>query len=117
MSGKRYRQRRLNKKGYFMSEVLLKDSIAYAENSVVSRIILNKPGGSITAFSLDKDQFISEHTTPYEAFIIIIDGSAEIKVGEDIHKLKEGMSLMMPAGIPHSLKAVEKFKMLLTMIK
>jgi quercetin dioxygenase-like cupin family protein len=100
-----------------MSETILKDSIDYAENSVVSKIILNKPNGSLTAFSLDKEQVISEHTTPYDAFLIILDGTAEIKVGEVVHKLNEGMSLTMPANIPHSLKALDKFKMLLVMIK
>jgi quercetin dioxygenase-like cupin family protein len=100
-----------------MDELLLKDTINYSENAIVSKIILNKPNGSITAFALDKEQFISEHTTPYDALVIILEGTAEIKVAEKIHILNEGMSIMMPANTPHSLKAMERFKMLLAMIK
>lgn len=68
-------------------------------------------------FSFDKEQGLSEHKTPFDAIVLILDGEAEITIGGKLHLLKKGESIIMPANVPHALKAVERFKMLLTMIR
>ena len=89
----------------------------YQEGSVVSRTIIDKTTGTVTFFAFDKGQGLSEHTAPYDALIYIIEGAAEITIGGKPNNLIEGEMILMPANIPHSLKAVEKFKMLLIMIR
>lgn len=91
--------------------------IQYQEGSVVSKEIVNKPTGTITLFAFDKGQGLSEHKTPYDALVIMIDGVAEITVSGVTHEVKTGEMLLMPANAPHALKATTSFKMLLTMIK
>ena len=91
--------------------------ISYATNSVVSQKILDKPTGTVTLFSFDKDQRLSEHTAPYDAMVQIIEGKADITVGGILHRLAAGETIIMPANIPHALYAIEQYKMLLTMIR
>jgi quercetin dioxygenase-like cupin family protein len=91
--------------------------IAYADHSVVSHTLLKKESGSITLFSFDAGQGLSEHTAPYDALVYILDGKAEIRIGGDPHEVNTGEMLIMPAHIPHALSAKERFKMLLVMIK
>ena len=93
------------------------DSIAYADKSVVSKTILTKPTGNITLFAFDKGEGLSEHTTPHQAMLQILDGKAEITIGGNQNNLETGQCIILPANIPHSVKANEKFKMMLTMIK
>jgi len=93
------------------------DFIDYQSGSVVSRTISKNTKGNITVFAFDKDQGLSEHTAPFDAFVYIIDGSAEIKISGDSLLAEKGKMIIMPANEPHSLKAVSKFKMLLVMIK
>lgn len=93
------------------------DSIQYQEGSVVSREIVNKPTGTITLFAFDKDQGLSEHTAPYDALVMVTDGLAEIMVSGVKNIVKAGEMLLIPGNEPHALKAVEKFKMVLIMIK
>jgi quercetin dioxygenase-like cupin family protein len=95
----------------------LKSLINYQEGSVVSRTIINKPAGTVTAFAFDKNQGLSEHTAPYDAMIHIIDGEAEIIIAGKSFNLSTGEMIIMPANEPHAVKASEKFKMLLIMIK
>ena len=95
----------------------LENSIDYAGGGVVSKQVTKNKGGNITLFSFDKGQGLSEHTTPFDAFVQILDGETEINIGGEIFHLTRGQSIIMPANIPHSLKATERFKMLLTMIK
>lgn len=95
----------------------LKDSVEYASNSVVSKTILKKATGNITLFAFDKDEGLTEHTSPYDAVVQLLDGQAEISIGGDPHQVKAGDCIILPAGVPHALKAKEKFKMMLTMIK
>ena len=95
----------------------LKNLIDYSDDSVVSKTILDKKVGTITLFAFDKGQGLSEHTSPYDAVVQIIDGLGQFKIGKTEVPAKEGQILIMPANIPHAVKAVEKFKMLLTMIK
>lgn len=93
------------------------ESINYASNSVVSKTIIKKSAGTVTLFAFDKGEELSEHTAPFEALVQLIDGVVEIKVGINMHIVKSGESIILPANIPHALKAIEKFKMILTMIK
>ena len=93
------------------------ESINYAEGSVVSKTIVKKPAGNITLFAFDKGEGLAEHSSPHEALVQLLDGKAEITIGGIAYNLQTGQSIILPADIPHSLKANEKFKMMLTMIK
>lgn len=102
----------------FIAESLkLENLVSYQKHSVVSKQILNKKAGTLTLFAFDKGEGLSEHTAPYDASVLLLDGKAAIKIGGKPHKLKKGEMIIMPAGVPHSLRAVEPFKMLLIMIK
>ena len=93
------------------------DLLNYQEGSVVSRTIIDKKTGTVTLFAFDEGQGLSEHTAPFDALVHLIDGEAEITIsGKPLH-LKKGEMVIMPAGDPHALKAVKKFKMILIMIK
>jgi len=89
----------------------------YQEGSVVSTTIINKLTGTVTLFAFDKGQGLSEHTAAYDALVQILDGEAEITVSGNPFQLQEGEMLIMPANEPHALRAVTRFKMMLTMIK
>ncbi|MBY8992194.1 MAG: cupin domain-containing protein [Candidatus Lokiarchaeota archaeon] len=89
----------------------------YQEGSVVSRTIMNKNVGTVTLFSFDKDEGLSEHTAPFDALVYILDGEAEIIIGNQTHIVKKGQMIIMPANEPHALKALKQFKMMLVMIK
>ena len=93
------------------------DLIEYQEGSVVSRTIIDKKMGTVTLFAFDKGQGLSEHTTPYDALVNVLDGEAEIIISSKTFRLKEGEMIIMPANEPHSLNALIKFKMILTMIR
>lgn len=95
----------------------LKKGVEYASGSIVSKTLLDKKTGTITLFAFDKGQALSEHTAPFEAMVNVIDGKAEIKIGGKPFELTAGESIIMPANIPHAVKAVESFKMLLVMVK
>jgi quercetin dioxygenase-like cupin family protein len=94
-----------------------KNDIAYAENSVVSKRVLEKSTGNITLFAFDKGQKLSEHSAPFDAMVQCVEGKVEITIDKKPYPLEEGQSIIMPANIPHAVFATEKFKMLLTMIK
>lgn len=96
---------------------LLSELIAYQDNSVVSKQILKKTNGNITLFAFDKDESLSEHISPYEAVVYMVDGEMEISIGGNPFAVKAGEIIVMPANISHGLKATVKSKMLLTMIK
>jgi quercetin dioxygenase-like cupin family protein len=91
--------------------------IDYQEGSVVSRTVIDKAAGTITVFSFDKGQGLSEHTAPFDAFVYILDGKAEISISGKPNTVENGQMIIMPANEPHALSAVEKFKMLLVMIR
>lgn len=93
------------------------ESVQYAEKAVVSKHILKKETGNISLFAFDKGEGLSEHTAPFDALVHIIDGKADIIIDSKSNILEAGETIIMPADIPHALKAVEKFKMVLTMIK
>jgi quercetin dioxygenase-like cupin family protein len=95
----------------------LKEMLIYQPGSVVSKVLLKKNTGNITLFAFDKGEGLSEHTAPFDAFVQIIDGNAEVTISGNIYKLAAGNSIIMPADQPHSLKALAQFKMILVMIK
>ena len=97
--------------------VTLKDAIAYSNGSVVSKTLFDKKTGTLTLFSFDAGQGLSEHTAPFDAVVQILDGEAELTVGSKVIKAESGQLVIMPANIPHSVRAVTRFKMLLTMIR
>ena len=93
------------------------NSISYADKAIVSKIVLKSEMGDISLFAFDKDEGLSEHSAPYEAVVSIVDGKADIIIAGDSNILEAGETIVMPANIPHALKAIEQFKMVLTMIK
>jgi len=96
---------------------ILRDAVNYQESAVVSREIVSKDTGTVTVFAFAKGQGLSEHTAPFDALVYILDGEAEIHIDRKPHFLKEGEMIIIPANKPHALKAMEKFKMLLIMIR
>ncbi len=92
-------------------------SVDYAEGGIVSKTVLKKQTGNISLFSFAKGEALSEHTAPFDALIQVVDGSGEIIIGGESFILTAGESIIMPANISHSVKAVENFKMVLTMIR
>lgn len=95
----------------------LNSLIDYQEDSVVSRTIIDKNTGNVTLFAFDQGEGLSEHTTPYDALVYIIDGEAQITISGKPLKLKKGELTIMPTNEPHALQAVTKVKMLLVMIR
>lgn len=92
-------------------------SIDYQTKSIVSKQIIKKPNGNVTLFAFDKDESLTEHTSPYEALVQIVEGRMTITIGEQPYNVEEGEVILLPPNIPHGLVALEKTKMLLTMIK
>jgi quercetin dioxygenase-like cupin family protein len=93
------------------------ESITYAEGSVISKTIIKKPAGNVTLFSFDAGEGLSEHSSPHEALVQVLDGSVEITIGGEAQTISAGECIILPADIPHALKANERFKMMLIMIK
>jgi quercetin dioxygenase-like cupin family protein len=101
-----------------MAEVeRLLDMIDYQEGSVVSRTLIKKKTGTVTLFAFDKGEGLSEHTAPFDALVFVLDGEAEVTVSGVASRVKEGEMVLLPAGEPHAVAAVERFKMVLTMIR
>lgn len=95
----------------------LENTIAYQQDSVVSKTIIGKKTGTVTLFAFDAGQGLSEHTAPFDALVYAVDGEAEITVGGTQLVLKKGDTVILPANIPHAVKPTGQFKMLLVMIK
>lgn len=93
------------------------DEVAYNQAAIVSKHALKKETGNVSLFSFDKGEGLSEHSAPFDALVQVIDGHAEILIDGNPYELYKGDSIIMPANIPHAVKAVEQFKMILTMIK
>jgi len=91
--------------------------VDYADGAVVSKTLLDKKAGTLTVFSFDAGQGLSEHTSPYDATVQVLDGSARIVIGGETTVVGTGELIIMPAGVPHELRADERFKMLLIMIR
>ena len=98
-------------------EQRLAELVEYADNSIISKTILDKSVGTITLFAFDKGQRLSEHQTPYDAVVQIIDGTGRLTIGGEDVNVSAGQIIIMPGNVPHAVTADEKFKMLLTMIR
>jgi quercetin dioxygenase-like cupin family protein len=95
----------------------LASAIEYQDGSVVSKQLIKKKTGNITLFAFDKGEGLSEHSTPFDALVYVMDGEVEITIAKEKHQLTKGQMIVMPADIPHALHATKKFKMMLVMIK
>ena len=95
----------------------LEEMVEYSSGGVISKQVLKNQSGNISLFSFDQGQGLSEHTAPFDAVVQILDGEAQIMIGENSSLVKKGETIIMPANVTHALQAVERFKMLLTMIK
>ena len=95
----------------------INDLISYQDGAVVSRIVIKRDTGNVTLFAFDAAQELSEHTTAYDALLEVVDGEAEVTIAGRSHRLRAGDMIIMPARQPHAVKAVSRFKMLLTMIR
>lgn len=107
----------MNENEYLHSPNELEKLIDYQIGSVVSKTIIKQPTGTVTLFAFDKDEGLSEHTTPFDALVYLADGEAEITISRKVNIVKKGEMILMPANQPHALKAKSRFKMMLVMIK
>lgn len=96
---------------------LTESAVEYSTQSIVSKTIIKKSTGTVTLFAFDKGEQLSEHTAPFEALVQVIDGEAGIRIGGNEYIVRQGEAIILPANIPHSVNANERFKMMLTMIK
>jgi len=97
--------------------VRLADLVEYAEGSIVSRTLVKNPAGTVTLFAFAAGEALSEHTSPYQALVQILDGTAELVIGGKSVRAGAGEAVLMPAEVPHGVKGTERFKMLLVMIR
>lgn len=95
----------------------LADLAAYADDSIVSKTILDRSAGTVTLFAFDKGQKLSEHTTPHDAIVQVIEGKGRFIIGGEDTEVSAGQIVIMPADVPHAVNADQRFKMLLTMIR
>lgn len=100
-----------------MQVLTLKEMVEYQDGAIVSKEIIKKESGTVTLFAFDKGQGLSEHTAPFDALVNVLDGQAQVKISGEPFIVKEGELIIMPANKPHSLQAIERFKMLLVLIK
>ena len=91
--------------------------VSYQDGAIVSRELVNKPTGSVTVFAFDEGQSLSEHTAPFNVLVQVLEGEAVITISGKPHRLQRGGLILMPANRPHALKAIKRFKMILTMIR
>ncbi|MBI5708820.1 MAG: cupin domain-containing protein [Candidatus Eisenbacteria bacterium] len=96
---------------------VMADLVAYQVDSVVSRTVVKKPAGTITVFAFDRGQALSEHSAPFDALVQVLDGRAEITIAGEPFAVAAGELLLLPANRPHAVRAAERFKMVLTMIR
>jgi quercetin dioxygenase-like cupin family protein len=96
---------------------VLADQVAYQDGSVVSRKILGRKRGNVTLFAFAEGEGLTEHTSPYDALVVVLDGTATVRVAMDTFTVGTGESILLPATIPHALEASERFKMMLVMIR
>ncbi|MCE5295559.1 MAG: cupin domain-containing protein [Euryarchaeota archaeon] len=98
-------------------KLVINDLLAYQESAVVSRTLIDKKVGTVTMFSFDEGQGLSEHTAPYDAMAMVLDGEVEVTISGKVHDLKKDEMIIMPASEPHALRALKPFKMMLIMIR
>lgn len=97
--------------------LVLRDLVNYQVGTVASRMVVNRKAGSITLFSFDENEGLSEHTAPYDAVVTILDGECEVWVAGKTFQMKEGETIIFPANALHALSAITRFKMMLIMIR
>ena len=95
----------------------LGELLEYQDSSIVSRVLLKNNGGTVTLFAFDLGEGLSEHTAPFEALVLVVDGDAEVEIAGKPYSVGTGETITLPANIPHAVKAATRFKMLLTMIR
>ncbi|MDD8019174.1 MAG: cupin domain-containing protein [Bacteroidota bacterium] len=95
----------------------LANSILFQDDAIISKTLVKNSGGTITLFAFDKGQALSEHTTPFEAFFFVVEGSAKVTINKVDHLVNTGEYILLPANLPHAVLAESKVKFLLTMIK
>ena len=91
--------------------------VDYQKGSIVSRTLIDKKTGTVTVFAFDENEALSEHTAPFEALVYVFDGEAEVVISGKLHMLKADEIIILPANLPHSVRAIKKFKMMLIMIR
>lgn len=91
--------------------------VNYQDGAIVSREVVKKPTGTVTIFAFDKGEGLSEHRAPFDALIQVLEGEIEIMISGQLYRLQDGEMILIPAGQPHALKALKRFKMVLTMIR
>ncbi|MFH1094461.1 MAG: cupin domain-containing protein [Candidatus Omnitrophota bacterium] len=91
--------------------------VEYQQGAVVSRTLIKKEAGTVTLFAFEKGEELSEHTAPFDAFVYILEGNVHIFIDKKRKELSSGQMIIMPAGRPHALKAADRFKMLLVLVK
>ena len=96
---------------------VLANLVQYQDGAVVSRTLIKKPTGTVTVLAFDVNEGLSEHTAPFDALVLVIDGEAEITIAGTAHQVRAGELLRLPAQRPHALRAVQRFKMVLIMIR
>ena len=95
----------------------LAELLQYQDGSIVSRVLLKNKGGTVTLFAFDQGEGLSEHTAPFEALVLVVDGEAEVEIAGKAYSVRRDEMITLPANIPHAVKAASRFKMLLTMIR
>lgn len=95
----------------------LTDLAAFQAGSIVSRVLLKKKTGTVTLFAFGKGESLSEHTAPFDALIYVLEGMSEIEIAGQSHAVSAGETILLPANIPHAVRATDDFKMLLIMIR
>ncbi len=99
------------------SVLRLAETVAYQAGAIVSRKLASAPGGNVSVFAFDAGEELSEHTTPHTALLHVLDGRAEVFIDGSPHAVAAGEAIVLPPGHPHAVRAVERFKMVLTMVK
>jgi quercetin dioxygenase-like cupin family protein len=100
-----------------ITPAVLAGLVTYQDDSIVSKTIINKKSGTVTLFAFDKEQELSEHTAPFDAMVCVLDGTVDISIAGKPFRVGTGEMVIMPASIPHALKASERFKMMLIMLR
>ena len=95
----------------------LAELVQYQDGSIVSHVLLKNKGGTVTLFAFGQGEGLSEHTAPFEALVLVVDGGAEVEIAGEVYSVRQGETITLPANIPHAVRAATRFKMLLTMIR
>ena len=95
----------------------LSELLQYQDGSIVSRVLLKNKGGTATLFAFGEGEGLSEHTAPFDALVVVLEGEAEIQIAQETFTVREGETITLPANRPHAVRAMSNFKMLLIMIR